>query len=225
METFLWNGKLFRVDAEGFLLDHDQWDEDFAQGMAPRLGLGGGLTKAHWSVIHFIRAEFARAGQCPLIYHTCRANGLSLKGFKALFPTGYLRGACKLAGITYRDRVVDFYGEPTAAGEASALAGGMPVALSEKIYRVDALGFLVDPSEWDETFAANKAHEMKLPGGLTDRRRAILRYLRDSFAKNGAVPTVVDCCEANGIDLDELERLFPDGYHRGAVKIAGLRAR
>ena len=29
----------------------------------------------------------------------------------------------------------------------------------------------------------------------------------------------------NLIDLDELQKLFPDGYHRGAVKIAGLRVR
>lgn len=25
--------------------------------------------------------------------------------------------------------------------------------------------------------------------------------------------------------VDELERLFPDGFHRGALKIAGLRVR
>ena len=29
----------------------------------------------------------------------------------------------------------------------------------------------------------------------------------------------------NTIDLDEIETLFTDGYHRGAVKIAGLRVR
>ena len=28
--------------------------------------------------------------------------------------------------------------------------------------------------------------------------------------------------QAVGIDIDELAELFPSGYHRGAVKIAGL---
>ena len=28
---------------------------------------------------------------------------------------------------------------------------------------------------------------------------------------------------ATSLDLEELEELFPDGYQRGAVKIAGLR--
>ena len=27
------------------------------------------------------------------------------------------------------------------------------------------------------------------------------------------------------LKIDELEKLFPDGYHRGAVKLAGLRLR
>jgi tRNA 2-thiouridine synthesizing protein E len=36
---------------------------------------------------------------------------------------------------------------------------------------------------------------------------------------------VTETCEANDLDIDELEQLFPDGYHRGAVKIAGLRLR
>jgi tRNA 2-thiouridine synthesizing protein E len=36
---------------------------------------------------------------------------------------------------------------------------------------------------------------------------------------------VIETCEATDLDIAELERLFPDGYHRGAVKIAGLRLR
>jgi len=66
---------------------------------------------------------------------------------------------------------------------------------------------------------------MKVPGGLTDAHWTVIRFLRDDFVKRGAVPTVIECCEANGIGLDDLERLFPDGYHRGVLKIAGLRVR
>jgi tRNA 2-thiouridine synthesizing protein E len=38
-------------------------------------------------------------------------------------------------------------------------------------------------------------------------------------------PSVTETCEVNDLDIEELEQLFPDGYHRGAVKIAGLRLR
>ncbi len=60
---------------------------------------------------------------------------------------------------------------------------------------------------------------------LTDRHWQVIRFLRQSHEKNNLVPTVYETCEANKMDLEELERLFPDGYHRGAVKIAGLRVR
>jgi tRNA 2-thiouridine synthesizing protein E len=64
-----------------------------------------------------------------------------------------------------------------------------------------------------------------MPGGLSESHWNIIHFLRDRFVKNGTVPTVYETCGDNGIDLEELERLFPDGYHRGAVKIAGLRVR
>ena len=38
------------------------------------------------------------------------------------------------------------------------------------------------------------------------------------------VPTVYEACADNGLELEDLEQLFSDGYHRGAVKLAGLRA-
>jgi tRNA 2-thiouridine synthesizing protein E len=53
----------------------------------------------------------------------------------------------------------------------------------------------------------------------------IIRFLRSTYYKTGKIPTVTETCEATDLDIDELEQLFPDGYHRGAVKIAGLRLR
>ena len=95
--------------------------------------------------------------------------------------------------------------------------------MKEKVYRVDVFGFLVDSGDWDEDFAVAKALEMKVPGGLTKKHRKVIKYLRDSFEKEKIVPTVIECCEANDIGLDDLEKLFPDGYQGGAVKMAGLR--
>ena len=93
---------------------------------------------------------------------------------------------------------------------------------TDKVYRVNAFGFLVDATEWDEDFATNKAREMKMSGGLSERHFEIIQFLRRSHAMGQVVPSVSECCDALGIELDELERLFPDGYVRGALKIAGL---
>jgi len=66
---------------------------------------------------------------------------------------------------------------------------------------------------------------MKIPGGMSDKHWQIIHFLRNYYSKNNCVATVYETCEANNIEIEELERLFPDGYHRGAVKIAGLRVR
>jgi len=218
MNTLTFKGKTYPLDDLGFLKDFHQWDEDFVEGMAPRVQIRHGLTKEHWEIIHFIRKSFQETGRCPLVYETCRANDLRLRDLKNLFPAGYLRGACLLAGITYKEGYLGHAWLPEHPAEP-----GPPAA--DKTYVVDLRGFLVDPTTWDEQFVVYKAHEMKLPDRLTERHWEIIYFLRHWYAKSGAIPTVYDVCEANHLDLEDLERLFPDGYHRGAVKLAGLRVR
>lgn len=218
MNAFSFKGKTYEVDSEGFLVDHTQWDDNFAEGMAAKTQIPGGLTKEHWKVISFIRNSFGKTGKCPLAYETCRENGHSLQSFKALFPKGYLRGACKLAGLSYKEGYLKYSWVETKSKEQKP-------ELEEKVYRVDVRGFLLDPLEWDKNFAVHKANEMKMQEGLTDKHWRVIQFIRDRFEKNGVVPTLYETCEENQIDLDELEKLFPDGYHRGAVKISGLRVR
>lgn len=219
MGVFFYKDKIYTVDSKSFLLDLNQWDEDFVEGMAPQLEIPHGLTKDHWDVIYFIRNTFKDTGKCPLIYETCRMNALRLNEIKKLFPTGYLRGACKLAGVTYKESSLGEADIPQIREDVNMIA-------VSKIYKVDVRGFLVDPDDWDEYYAAHRAHDMKIPGGkLTDKHWQIIRFLRESYKKNHEIPTVYDACKANQIDIEELERLFPDGYHRGVVKIAGLLLR
>ena len=217
MENFNYKGKTYEINPSGFLLDSSTWDENFAEGMAIQLKIPHGLTKEHWDVINFIRHTFKETGKCPLVYEVCVANGLQLKELQKLFPTGYLRGACKLAGITYKEGFLEQTDLPLTARDYNIFD-------IDKTYMVDVRGFLVNPDDWNEYYAIYKAYEMKIPGRkLTDKHWQIIRFLRDSYKKNKEVPTVYETCEANNIDIKELEQLFPDGYHRGAVKIAGLR--
>ncbi len=218
MKTESIGERLYELDSQGFLLNHEQWDEDFAREMAAGAGIKGGLTDEHWDVIHFIRDFFAKEGKCPLIYEACRSKGLALHDLKKLFPSGYLRGACRLAGISYREGYVK-YAYPRAASEKA------PTARFGKAYEVDSLGFLNDASEWDDRFAVLQAHEMKIEGGLTGEHWKLIGFLRDYYNRNQVVPTVYEFCESNHLEIDELEKLFPGGYHRCAVKMAGLKAR
>lgn len=218
MKTNTSGGKTFETDSEGFLLDIGQWSEQFAEAMAARAGIPHGLTEKHWKVIRFIRDTYKELGKCPLVYQTCKLNGLNLKELKSLFPTGYLRGACRLAGLTYKESYL----------KSAWLEPGNPEGMTrggKKSYEVDARGFLVDPYDWDEQYSISKADEMKMPGPLTDAHWKIIYFIRSYYHDKKVIPTVYETCEVNSIELDELERLFPDGYHRGAVKLAGLRVR
>lgn len=216
MKNFIYNNKKYKVDKHGYLINPRQWDENFAEGMAPKVRIPDGLTPEHWTIIRFIRSTFEKINACPLVYVACKENGIGLGDLKELFPTGYHRGACKLAGISYRQAYFQKYW----------LEENLPKIEADyklKIYRIDAQGFLVDPSEWDENFALNKAFELKMPELLTDLHWQVIAYLREKFQEFSEIPTIYETCEKNKLDLNSLNKLFPDGYHRGAVKLAGLR--
>jgi tRNA 2-thiouridine synthesizing protein E len=219
MSTENVTGAGYPVDQSGFLVEFDAWDEGFVKATAPSLKIQE-LRDEHWSVISYIRTFYRETGHCPLVYQTCRGNGLSHRELEALFPTGYLRGACRLAGVSTRAAYPPFaetyrYREipPEVPEEGD----------KDRAYHIDAFGFLLDPSTWDRGFARLKAFEMKLPGGLGEGHWRVLDYLRGEFERAGSVPTVIQTCNTLGLELDDLEALFPDGYNRGAVKIAGLR--
>ena len=88
----------FNTDARGFLRDPNSWTEEFAVSVAPAVGLPDGLTQRHWQVIMFIREVFEQSERCPLLFEVCRANDLKVEELQRLFPSGYLRGVCRLAG-------------------------------------------------------------------------------------------------------------------------------
>lgn len=59
-EALLVNGREIRIDPEGYLLNLDEWSEDFARALARGEGLE--LTDAHWEVIRFLRDFYHERG-------------------------------------------------------------------------------------------------------------------------------------------------------------------
>ena len=218
MATMDFGGKVYEVDEKGFLVHPEQWDEDFARGSARLVGILSGLTNEHWCIISFIRNTFAETGRCPMMHGIGKDCGMKLADLKRLFPPGYLRGACKLAGLTYMEEEVHSSWLPAERMTRKT----MP--LRERRYLMNIWGFLIDPAQWDEEYAVFRAREMKMPE-LNESHWSIIRFLREQFQSTGEVPTFHRTCEAHNLEIDQFGELFPDGYNRGAVKIAGLRLR
>jgi len=54
------------VDAEGFLTDPMQWDEELAEQIARDAGIPE-LTERHWLVVRFMRDRYLQTGNAPSI--------------------------------------------------------------------------------------------------------------------------------------------------------------
>ena len=204
-------GKQYELDEYGFLAQPDQWDEDFAEGMARLQGIYDGLTPQHWEFLHYIRRKFLDEQTLPLLVMACADNKLRLDKLKAMFPTGYFRGACRIAGVGYKflSDVNLWHTYETA-----------PRLKPE--YTISPQGFLEDFHQWNERFAEVIAEEWNLPDGLTPKHWDVIRYLHNYYQATNNMPTAHEVCAAHGLDLNDLHALFPGGYRRGACRMAGL---
>ncbi len=209
--TITFDGKIYTLDAYGFLNPPEQWDEVFAEAMAREMGIYGGLTDQHWNFILYLRKKFLEEKTVPVVVLACAENSLRLSDFNFLFPTGYHRGACRIAGINYDFMVQTNY---WLTYETSSVL--------KKKYSLTVMGFLKDLDQWDERFAHLVVREWKLPEGLTERHREIIEYLQTFYRRTGNIPSIAEACRENDLTLDELKNLFPEGYRRGACRIAGL---
>ena len=217
MKQFSHMGSTYEVDEQGCLLDPGCWDENFAEGVARECEIPV-LSHEHWDVIRHIRDTYAQTGECPTLFAICKAIGLRPQEMKKLFPSGYHRGVCRVAGVHYRVNPQS-YGThlKESVADLRALA-------NDKVYSTDVRGFLVDPETWDANFALHRAMEIGIPAGrLTDEQWRIIQYLREVYQREQRIPNIYETCENCNLELDAFEALFPVGYHRGALKVAGLR--
>ena len=86
------------VDAEGFMLHSDQWNEQIAEEIAHLSGIPE-LTERHWLVIRFMRERYLSTGTAPTIRSLGKASGVPVKELYQLFPKGPAKLAAKIGGI------------------------------------------------------------------------------------------------------------------------------
>jgi tRNA 2-thiouridine synthesizing protein E len=86
------------VDAEGFLTDPAQWNEQVAAAIAAESGIPE-LTDRHWLVVRFMRDRYLTTGTAPTIRSLGKESGVAVKELYALFPKGPAKLAAKIGGI------------------------------------------------------------------------------------------------------------------------------
>jgi len=89
-------------DAEGYLIEPGDWNEDVANALAQEENIQ--LNADHWDVIRFIRVYYEErqvaADARFVIKHLAERMGKDAhKKLFELFPYGYVKQACKIAGM------------------------------------------------------------------------------------------------------------------------------
>ncbi|GBE08312.1 sulfurtransferase TusE [bacterium BMS3Bbin11] len=93
------------LDKEGYLINPEDWNEEVAEELAISEGIT--MNAEYWPVLGFMREYFFENGVAPDVRHTVeylvKKNGYDKKEAKTylfkLFPYGYVKQACKLAGM------------------------------------------------------------------------------------------------------------------------------
>jgi tRNA 2-thiouridine synthesizing protein E len=91
-----------RLDAEGYVIDPDAWDETLAAELARVQGIE--LGDDHWFVIRFMRDWYQEHRVSADARHAMkhleqRCPGQGRKRLFELFPYGYVAQACRIAGM------------------------------------------------------------------------------------------------------------------------------
>jgi dissimilatory sulfite reductase related protein len=91
-------GRTVERDAEGFLVDPEQWSRDVGAGIAADEGIAE-LGDRHWQVVEFMRKRYLETGMAPSIRSLGKESGVPIKELYELFPKGPAKLAAKIGGI------------------------------------------------------------------------------------------------------------------------------
>ncbi|MDA8383020.1 MAG: TusE/DsrC/DsvC family sulfur relay protein [Betaproteobacteria bacterium] len=89
------------TDEEGYLIEPETWTEAAAAELAQQEGIT--LTPEHWEAIRFMREYYDEHQKAPdarfVIKYLTETSGADRNQLSRLFPYGYVKQACKIAGM------------------------------------------------------------------------------------------------------------------------------
>lgn len=96
------NSQMPNTDEEGYLFEPLDWNEDLAKQFALLEGIQ--LTEDHWDALRFMREYYTDHQIAPDVRHVMkhlekRLGADSRNAIFELFPYGYVKQACKIAGM------------------------------------------------------------------------------------------------------------------------------
>lgn len=97
MGTMTIVGKEVAVDAEGFLVNPEDWTPEIAEALAKEEGVE--LTERHWEIIRFVRDYQKEHGKSPTLRQITSGTGIPTKELFKLFPKGPAKKVARIAGV------------------------------------------------------------------------------------------------------------------------------
>lgn len=91
-------GKTVEFDEEGFMVKPEEWTTEIAAILAEESGIET-LTKDHWQVIEFSRADFVEKGEAPGLRRITKVGGVPTKDLYKLFPKGPAKKVARISGL------------------------------------------------------------------------------------------------------------------------------
>ncbi len=98
MPEVTYNSKTFEVDEEGFLVNLEDWGEEWLEFVQKSEGISE-IVQAHHDVIKFLQDYYEKNGIAPMVRVISKNTGFKLKEIYDLFPSGPGKGACRMAGL------------------------------------------------------------------------------------------------------------------------------
>ncbi len=94
-------GDMPALDEDGYIVEPSEWTEAFAESIARDENIV--LTDEHWRVIRFMREWLDDHGVTPDARHVMKLLGGARDEGRGLlfelFPLGYVKQACRIAGM------------------------------------------------------------------------------------------------------------------------------
>ena len=104
MASLSLGNKSIALDQHGHLLTASDWNDAVAHALAHSINIQ--LTEQHWEIIYFLRDFQQQYHDIPIMRLLLKAMRQTLAVDKAnsvylnvLFPGGFLKQACKVAGL------------------------------------------------------------------------------------------------------------------------------
>jgi len=97
MPTTTIAGHAVEVNDEGFLTRPVQWSDDLGTELARLIGIE--MSDDHWTLVHFLRDDFAHQGETATLRRVSTPTGTPIQSLFDLFPGKPAKKMAYVAGL------------------------------------------------------------------------------------------------------------------------------